>query len=68
MLLLHLCDLLGVLLVHLLEFPHHAFAALTQSLFVTDQLKEDGACLRPRGGTQGDAAGMRTLLALLPGQ
>lgn len=50
MLLLHLCDLLGVLLVHLLQFPHHAFAALAQSLFVTDQLKEDGACLRPQGG------------------
>lgn len=62
MLLLHLCDLLGVLLVHLLQFPHHAFAALAQSLFVADQLKEDGARLRP----QGRHGVTRTLRVLLP--
>ena len=40
MLLLHLCDLLGVLLVHLLQFSHHALAALAQSLLIVDQLQE----------------------------
>lgn len=48
MLLLHLCDLLCVLLVHLLQFSHHAFTALTQSLFIIDQLKKDGTHLRPK--------------------
>lgn len=40
MLLLHLCDLLGVLLVHLLQFSHHSFTALAQSLFIVDELKK----------------------------
>lgn len=39
MLLLHLCNLLGVLLVHLLQLSHDSFTALAQSLFIIDQLK-----------------------------
>lgn len=38
MLLLHLGDLLGVLLVDLLELRQHALAALAQGFLITDQL------------------------------
>lgn len=49
MLLLHLSDLLGVLLVNLLQFSHHTFTALTQSLFIVDQLRKHGTYFRPQG-------------------
>lgn len=41
MLLLHMCNLLSVLLVHLLQLGHHAFTALTQNFFIIDQLRTD---------------------------
>jgi len=58
MLLLHLCDLLRVLLVHLFQFCHHSFTALTQSLFVVDELRRDTEYLRPNLNT--DTAGERS--------
>lgn len=42
MLLLHLGDLLGVLLVHLLQLVQHALAALAQRLLVVDELVDEG--------------------------
>lgn len=49
MLLLHLCNLLCVLLVHLLQFRDHAFTALVQSLFIIDKLQTDWLYLRAPG-------------------
>lgn len=46
MLLLHLRHFLGVFLVHLLQFSHHTFAALIQSLFVMDELHRQDTSLR----------------------
>lgn len=52
MLLLHLCNLLGVLLVHQLQLSQHSFTALAQSLFIIDQLKNDRTHFRTRGKTE----------------
>lgn len=49
MLLLHLGDLLGVLLVHLLELHHHPLTALTQRLLVIDQLRREGEEMEKTG-------------------
>lgn len=50
MLLLHLRHFLGVFLVHLLQFSHHIFTALIQSLFIMDELHRQDTSLSPQTG------------------
>lgn len=48
MLLLHLRHFLGVFLVHLLQFSHHPFTALIQSLFIMDELHRQDTSFSPQ--------------------
>lgn len=56
MLLLHLRHFLGVFLVHLLQFSHHTFTALVQSLLIMDELHGQDTSLSPQAGQKTEAA------------